>query len=310
MKKLLSKIKVPVPDMKIPGLEFATDLGETLFSSVTGTLDTGVGLLRSTIGGIPFFGKNAVSNSYDHEQYDERHYFLIPDPDDPEKFSFCITRCLPKGVPPINDLEKRRLLHLPSEHGLPMLRTLLLQEAEHSIREEAEEPGAILKSLNDLLDEVDKHDEKAFAGLLLIGGLVALANPLAGAAVAANAAVPAIATIVSKYGLKLANKKRTNMEIARNIKKAEKDLKKQFRAAGTSMVINPILLNFGHSITIESWLMENNQFAFQCEDFEFSQADITRFMDLTRDAIEDTYDRRMDDAYFKDIREKVLWGRP
>jgi len=308
MKKLISKIKLPVPDIKIPGLDFAAELGETLFSSVTGTLDSGVGLLKSTLGGIPFFGRTSVSDSYDHAKYDERHYFLIPDPNDQEKYSFCITRCLPQGVPPINDLEKRRLLHMPSEHGLPMLKSLLMEEAEDSIRAEAHEPGKVLQSLGGLLDEVDKHDEKAFAGLLLIGGLVALANPLAGAAVAANAAVPAIATVVSKYGLRLATQKSSNMEVARNIKKAEKDLQKQFKEAGTSMVINPLLANLGDGVSLEAWMMEKDKYAFACEDFEFSQADLIRFLDLTKEAINDTNEQPVDEAYFKAIREKVLWG--
>lgn len=308
MKKLISKFKIPIPTIKVPGLDFAADLGESLFSAVTGTLDSGVGLLKSTLGAIPFFGKTSVSDSYDHEKFDERHYFLIPDPEDTEKFSFQITRCLPIGVPPINDLEKRRLLHLPSQHALPMLESLLMQETEASIRSELSEPGTILKSVGGLLDEVDKHDEKAFAGLLLIGGLVALANPLAGAAVAANAAIPSIAMIVSKYGLRIADQKRTNMEIARNIKKAEKDLKKQFKEAATSMVINPLLSNLGHSVSLESWLMEQQKFVFQCEDFEFTQADLIRLMDLTKEAIEDTTDHPIDPAYFKSVREKVLWG--
>ena len=308
MKKFISKIKVPIPDIKVPGLDFATDLGETLFSAVTGTLNSGVGLLTSTLGGIPFFGRTSVSDSYDHTQYDERHYFLIPDPADPEKYAFCITRCLPQGVPPINDLEKRRLLHMPSEHGLPMLKDLLMKEAEESIRAEVFEPGKVLQSLNGLLDEVDKHDEKAFAGLLLIGGLVALANPLAGAAVAANAAVPAIATVVSKYGLRLAGEKTSNMEVARNIKKAEKDLQKQFKEAVTSMVINPLLANLGQGVSLEAWMMEKHKYAFVCEDFEFSQADLIRLLDLSKEAINDTNDQPVDEAYFKAIREKVLWG--
>ena len=310
MKKLISKIKFPMPGLKIPGLGFATELGESLFSAVTGTLDSGVGLLKSTLGSIPFFGKTSVSDSYDHEKTDERHYFLIPHTNDPEKFSFHITRCLPKGVPPINDLDKRRLLHLPSEHALPMLENLLMNEREESIRADVSEPGRILKSVGGLLDEVDKHDEKAFKGLLLVGGLVALVNPLAGAAVAANAAIPSIAMVLSKYGLKLADQKRTNMEIARNIKRAEKDLQKQFKESSTSMVINPLLTNLGEDISLESWLIETQKYVFQCEDLEFSKADLIRFMDLTKDAIEDTSGQPLNPSYFNAVREKVLWGDP
>lgn len=312
MKKLISKIKSSVPDfglpdIRIPGISPALELGEALFSKVTGTLDDGVGLLKSTLGGIPFLGRSARSASYDHEQIDERHYFLIPDVSNPEEFSLCLTRCLPENVPPVNDLPKRRLLHLPSEHALPMLETIVLKEASDAIREKGTEPGLISKNLGALLDEIDKVDDKAFQGLLLVGGLVALVNPLAGATVAAKAALPAMTMVMSKYGLKVATDTASNIEIARNIKKAEKDLKKQFSEAGTSMVINPLLANLGDSISIETWLMEKEKFQFHCADFDFSAADLIRLMDLTKEAVADSGQTKIDDNYYKTMRERVLW---
>jgi len=277
LKKFLPKIKLPVPrvtrlkvsglklpNIKIPGISPALGLGEALFSKVTGTLDGGFGLLKSTLGGIPFFGKAATSKSYDHNQFDERHYFLVPEPDDPEIFSLCITRCLPEGVPPVNDLA--------------------------------------------LLDEIDKVDEKAFQGLLLVGGLVALVNPLAGAAVAAKAAIPAIAMVLSKYGLKMASDTANNMDVARQIKKAEKDMKKEFGESNTYLVINPLLANLGKPASLETWLMEKERFQFTCSEFEFSQADLIRLMDLTRDAVKDSCETSVEDDYFKTMRDRVLWS--
>ena len=312
MKKFISKIKTAVPDLKvpdinIPGISPALELGETLFGKVLGTLDDGVGVLKSTMGGIPFLGKTASSASYDHEKIDERHYFLVPDPSDPEKFSLCITRCLPDDVPPINDLPKRRLLHLPSEHALPMLEDIVLKEASDAIKAEEIEPGMLVRNLSGLLDEIDKVDDKAFQGLLLVGGLVALANPLAGAAVAAKAAVPAMAVVLSKYGLKVATDTASNVEIARKIKKAEKDLKKQFSQSGTSMVINPLLASLGDSTSVESWLMEKKRFTFVCDDYEFTSADLIRLMDLTEAAIKVSCETKIDKAYYETMRERVLW---
>jgi len=313
MKKILSKLSkltpsIKVPSIKVPGISPALGLGEALFGKVLGTLDSGVGLVRSSLGGIPFLGKTASSKSYDHARYDERHYFLVPNVTDAEKFSLYVMRCLPEGVPPVNDLEKRRLLHLPSEHALPMLESLLIAEASDAIRDNPKEPGYLAENIGALLDEIDKVDEKAFQGLLLVGGLVALANPLAGAAVAAKAAVPAIALILSKYGLKMATDTATNMDVARKIKRAEKDLKQQFQQAGTSQLINPLLAHLGEEATLETWLMEKEKFQFQCHTLEFSLADLVRLMDLTRQAIDDSSDQSIPDKYFTTIRKLVLWS--
>lgn len=98
----------------------AVGLGEALlsgvsgaFDKVTGTFETGFGVLQSTLGGIPFFGATATSKSYDHTKFDEKHYFLIPDTGSEDGYALYVMRSLPEGIPPINNLEKRRLLHLP-----------------------------------------------------------------------------------------------------------------------------------------------------------------------------------------------------
>lgn len=319
MKKILSKIKlrkpgVPelkMPDFKIPnipGVSPALGLGEALFSKVIATLDGGVGLLKSTLGGIPFLGRTATSKSFDHTKYDERHYFLVPEPENPEKYSLCITRCLPNGVPPVNDLPKRRLLHLPSKDCLPQLEAVVLEEASDTIKDTPREPGYLASNLGALLDEIDKVDEKAFKGLLLVGGLVALVNPLAGAAVAAKAALPAVAMVLSKYGLKMATDTANNIDIARQIKKTKKEMKKQFGQSSTHLVINPLLANLGEETSLEAWLMEKEKYHFICDGFEFSQADLIRLMDLTRDAIQDSCETPIDETYFKTLRDRVLWN--
>ena len=318
MKKLFSKIRLPRPGLpkprfqrpsiNIPGISPALGLGEALFSKVVGLVDGGYGLLRSTIGGIPFLGKTASSKSYDHTKYDERHYFLVPNPEVEAGFSLYVMRCLPEGVPPVNKLPKRRLLHLPSEHSLPQLEAVVIAEASDNIRETPREPGYIETNLNAILDEIDKIDEKAFQGLLLVGGLVALVNPLAGAAVAAKAALPVIATVLGKYGMKFASDTVTNIDVSRQIKKATKDLKKEFSQSGTYQIINPLLAHMGEEVQLESWLMEKDRYQFRCADIEFSQADLIRLMELTQQAVDDTTDFAVPESYFKSMRKLILWG--
>ncbi len=323
MKKLFSKIRLPKsklprpkllkPKMpgsgfQVPGISPALGLGEALISKVAGVATGGYGLVRSTIGGIPFFGNTANSKSYDHTKYDERHYFLVPDLGEEDNYSLYVMRCLPDGVPPVNNFPKRRILHLPSEHALPQLEAVVLEAASEDIKNKPREPGYLSANISALLDEIDKVDETAFKGLLLVGGLVALVNPLAGAAVAAKAALPAIGMVLGRYGVKYAEDAATNMDIARQIKRAHKDLKKEFSQSGTFQLINPLLGNLGEEPKLEAWMMEKNKYQFTCSELEFSQADLVRLMELTQQAVDDTTDYAVSEAYFKTMRKLILWG--
>ena len=275
MKKILNKI---------PGVGTALGLGETLYSSVSGVLDTGVGLVSSTLQGIPFFGSTTTSNEYDHTKVDEKHYFLIPDQSSDQGYSLYVMRCLPAGIPPINDLPKHRLIHLPDKHALPMLQDIMVSEARQGIADAPASRNFFSDNLTALANEIDKVDEKAFGGVLLLGGLVALVNPLAGAAVAAKSIVPSAGLIVSKYGLKLASDTATNLDVSRRIKRAEKDVMRQFKSANTVEVINPILAQLARAYYGDGSLSDA-ALEFQCEAMDLSDADERRLLALTEEAI-------------------------
>jgi hypothetical protein len=291
MKKILSKIKVPdIGSVVNPAMDFGDALTSGVtgaFDKVTGTFDTGVGVLSSSLGGIPFFGATATSKFYDYTQFDEKHYFLIPDKASDDGYSLYVMRSLPEGVPPINDLEKRRLLHLPSESALPMLEHIVVKDARERASAEAVSGNFVSSNLDSLIDEIDKVDGKVFGGVLLLGGLVALANPLAGAAVAMKAAVPSIGLMVSKYGMKAVSETATNIDVARQIKRAEKDVKTQFKSAKTVSVVNPLLHHLGTQTSLDMWMMEAEKFQFLCDDMEFTQKDTLRLTDFTEQAISD-----------------------
>ncbi len=308
VKKILSKVK-------IPDLSPALGLGDALISGVggaiekvTGTFDTSVGLLRATLGGIPFFGATATSEAYDHTKLDEKHYFLVPDLESEQGFSLYVLRCLPVGVPPINDLPKRRLLHMPSEHALPMLQEIVIKDARETAKNESCPSNFISNNLTSLIDEIDNVDGKVFNGVLLLGGLVAFVNPLAGAAVAMKALLPSVGLILSKYGLKFASETATNIDIANQIRKAEKDVKKQFKHASTISVINPLLHHLDANTNLDMWLMEREKFLFQCAETDFSQSDIKRLTDLTRQVISDVRPNDAPSEYLDAVTEIIRSG--
>ena len=312
MKKIISKIKLPKAGAL---LNPALGLGDSLLSGVngaldkvTGTFDTSIGLLQDTLGGIPFFGSTATSQAYDHAAYDEKHYFLIPDATSADGYALYMLRCLPSGVPPINDLEKRRILHLPDKSALPMLEHVVIKDARERASSDAVSDNFVSNNLDALINEIDKVDSKVFGGVLLLGGLVALANPLAGAAVAMKAAVPSIGMVVSKYGLKVVSETATNMDVSQQIKRAEKDVKKQFKSAQTFALINPVLHHIASKTSLDMWMMESEKFEYVCDNLAFSQQDVRRLTDLTEQAISDVVKTPETQAYLDRVTEIIRGG--
>lgn len=287
MKKFISKIvpkpklpkiaapnlpKLPIPKFEIPGL----GLGKDLISFVGNTLDSGIGLVTGSFASIPFFG-TTQSDDYDHRKFDEKHYFLIPTPDTEPGFAVHIIRSLPKGVPPINDLPKQRLVHLPNVHALPMLTDMMVKSA----KEQAEtnlDSNFLSRNLDGFVDEIDRIDAKLFSGSLLVGGLVALVNPLAGGAIAMKSMMPAVGVTLSKYGLKFASETISNMDAANQIKKAEKDVLAQFKSGQTIQIINPLLANMSQSENSDPIL------EFECQDYDIPHTDNIRLLELTQQA--------------------------
>lgn len=289
----LARPRLGVPDIRVPAIlgDASARIGEALSSgtdaaldAVRGTVDSGFGVLRGALGGLPLLGLNATSDTYDGSAVDEKHYFLLPDETAEFGHALLILRCLPDGVPPVNDLAKRRLLHLPDRDALPMLRHLVMQDA----REQVSGDGAgrsLPASIDALADEIDAVDHKVFGGALAIGGLVALVNPLAGAAIAANAMVPSVGLIVAKYGLRTASQSLTNMDMAREIRRAEKDVVRQFKSADTVALVNPVLGGAHSQGALDMWMMEPERFVFDADGTTFGPADTRRFCALTLEAL-------------------------
>lgn len=247
----------------------------------------GIGFVGSTIGGIKLFGSTENASVYQHEKFDEKHYFLIPDLSSEYEYSLYIMRVLPDGVPPLNDLPKQRVLHLPDQSAMPTVHAILKADARETAQQAGRE-NAISSKIDDVIDAIDMIDEKAFQGVLLVGGLVALVNPLAGAAVAAKAIVPSLGGWVSKYGLKLASDTVSNIDLSNRVKAAEKDVLKQFKGSSTIEVINPVLLEFdavvrrGENIELP--------LKFDAGNKELAWEDSERFLALTYTAICNSYE--------------------
>lgn len=269
-------------------LNQAKDLGATAFAQATGVLGAGVGYAREAVGGAWLLGSTETSSSYDHDQVDEKHYFLTPDRRSELRYSLYTMRCLPEGAPPINDLPKRRVFHLPHENALPTVEHILLADARAGAQALPASDGAIGSRLNSLADQIDRLDQQVFGGVLLIGGLVALINPLAGAAVAAKALIPSVGMLLSKHGLKYAGDTANSRELAGRLKSAEREVLQQFHESGATSIVNPLLTQLDRALNTTE-LEYDPLMEFDSESLDFGQRDRQRMFKLTCQAIANTY---------------------
>ena len=267
----------------------AKDLGYAALSQASDAIVAGGGFVKSALGQGWLFGSTETSSSYDDDKVDEKHYFLIPDRRSEHDYSLYVMRCLPQGVPPVNDLPKRRLFHLPSEHAMPMVEQILLLDAREAIQTASTSTESFGTRLNDIADQIDQLDGKVFNGVLLIGGLVALINPLAGAAVAMKALIPSAGLLLSKYGLKYVSDTVNARELANRIRTAEREVLLQFRESGTDSLVNPLLAQLDRAL--ETSEDEYDPILdFDVTALTFGKRDRDRMFKLTIHAIVNTYE--------------------
>lgn len=222
--------------------DFFKQIGDFSYNAVSNGWEVagnGIAYVTKASGSLRLFG--STSASLVSTKYDERHYFLVPDKRAADGYSIAIIRSLPEGVPPINDLPKRRIMHLPNQDSEAMLRNLLIKQAQAEELAKPNSSPTLADRAKDIADAIDALDEKVFGGILLIGGLVALFNPLAGAAIAAKSLLPSLGLFASKYGLRIAQESLTQADLQKKARSAEKEVLNQFKDSHVVIHSNPIL---------------------------------------------------------------------
>lgn len=245
-------------------------------------------VVTSSIGKIPYFGALLTAGEGEEQQFDEKHYFVIPFRQSEIGYSLHSIRCLPKDVPPINDLPKKRIFHVPNEETDELVKTLLLETAAIAPPEK-EEGDRLGDPLMNLADQIDQVDGKVTNGILLIGGLVAFLNPLVGAGIAAKALIPGLAGAVSKFGLRSVGKVANDMQLNSDIRQAENEVLMEFKGSETVKLLNPVIRELEMSLnTSES--EHDPLLSFDFETVTFDGAPDRRLLRLTCQAITNQYE--------------------
>lgn len=204
---------------------------------IVSELDSGMKIVKEVINGLPIF-VSLERIDYEKVEYDEKHYFVIPYHLSETSFSLHTMRSLPIGVPEVNSLPKRRVFHFPNEHWEGTLREYMLSSARNiAYKNQSESTNSIEKLAND----IDALDNKLTYGMLLVGGLAAIFNPIIGAGIAVKAVLPSISGLFAKHGLRPLGEKWTRSQMEQKAKEAEEYALKQFSESSTLKVVNPIL---------------------------------------------------------------------
>ena len=164
-------------------------------------VDEGVSLFHSTIGRLPLFSSIQAHETSELKDRDETHYFLVPYRLSKCGYALYIQRLLPVGVGPENALPKARVFHLPADGTLDTLEKLVADELAEKHRENIDFSAPLADRLDLIADEIDKQSNLVTGGLVVIGGVVAVINPLLGVGIAAKAILPTLGSKLSKHGI-------------------------------------------------------------------------------------------------------------
>lgn len=202
--------------------------------------DSGIKSVSEVFKGIKIFGSLTVSSS-ENTEFDETHYVLVPLLGEERDFAIYTKRVLPPDIGTINSLPKARIFHVPDESGKELLERKLIEDIVEKKLPNSSGTSEFADALEKLADQIDRETNKLSGGLVLIGGAVAVLNPLLGVGIAAKGLLPSIGTKASKIGAEyLGNKLRGRNKSSETLK-AQKEASKEVQRLKPQIYPNPIL---------------------------------------------------------------------
>lgn len=265
--------------------EKSKKLVNTTKNAISQELSSSFSLVMEMVNKLPVLISSERSDAFHEIQYDEKHYFVIPFRLSEIGIALHTMRCLPTGVPELNDLPKRRIFHFARDIDESAIRNHLINEAKDIVTITNKDR---LSSLESLANDIDGLDKKLTYGMLCLGGLAALANPVIGAGIAAKALVPGVAGLLSKYTLRPIGEKMTESQLQSQIKVVEDKIIKDFESANTIKVINPILQELELALNTDE-SQHDPLFDFDLGQSDIEEIDGERWRELTVTALKHTY---------------------
>ncbi len=197
--------------------------------------------VQSTIGSLRLFSSTDADTSRGNPDQDETHYFLIPSP---TGYVLAERRRLPPGMGTVNSLPKVRIFHVHDLAGVAILEAELLGSLA---KEKLQKPGFendIATRLETIGEEIDRQSFWVTGGLIMVGGAVAIANPLLGIGIAAKALLPEIGSKLTKFGLGAAADSVRRMGKSWRERSARKEAHSEVKRLAPQINIDSVLVFF------------------------------------------------------------------
>lgn len=223
------------------GIGSIKDAASSTYSRTISLFDDTASLISTSLGFIDLKALFIDKQMNEEIECDEKHYFLVPSPHLDSGYTMFNLRWLPEGVPPVNDLPKRRVFHFPHDNCEMQLKELMVQDARNKAVASCNAKSSLGEGLIGLANDIDRMESRVTNGALLLGGLVALVNPIIGVGIAAQSIIPSVGASLSQYGLRNVGDKLNQASVNKHIKNAEDEVYKQFQGSETFRYINPVL---------------------------------------------------------------------
>ncbi len=203
---------------------------------------SGVAYLRSSIGSLPFLAATSVDTAAGNPERDETHYFLVPDPAQTEGFTLAERRRLPEGTGAVNSLLKVRIFHVHDPAAVAVLEDRLAGKISGEKLGPAGLEQDLAIRLESIGEEIDRQSHWVTGGLILIGGAVAVANPLLGVGIAAHAILPELGAKLAKFGFGAAADTVKRMSGSWRTSSARKEAASEVKRMKPELVTDPVLV--------------------------------------------------------------------
>ncbi len=203
---------------------------------------SGLGFVRGAFGSLPFFASTRIVHDAEPESEDATHYLLVPTGPGPDDFALVERRVLPAGVSAVNSLPKVRIFHVHDRAAFDLLESRLRDDL--SVASAAGEPPPgddFAARLEELGDIIDRRSHWLTGGLVVVGGLVAVANPLLGLGIVAKSLVPELGGRLSRFTLESAARSMRKLSASLRDSERRRAAEKEVKRMKPELVVDPFL---------------------------------------------------------------------
>ena len=203
-------------------------------------MESGIHSVSEVFKDTKIYGALSTS-SVEHLGVDETHYVLVPLLGGLQEYAIYSKRILPPDTGAINSLPKSRIFHVYDDSGKERLENELIASLVGKELRDDKGSSDLADALEKLADQIDSETNKISGGLVLIGGAVAMINPLLGVSIAAKSLLPSIGTKASKIGAEYVGGKLRKWNKSSEVSKLQKKVKKDVSKLKPRVYFNSIL---------------------------------------------------------------------